>query len=130
MGQVRGDSPNEDGVVGTTNAADKSGVFGFTPQGTGLRGVTQSSANFGVFGSNDSSAAPTGGGAGGAGVFGLTHSPGGAGVFGSNLADKGVGTFGFCKGALNPRDAPGGPTDLNIGAGVWGDNEGGGYGVR
>jgi len=130
MGQVRGDSPNEDGVVGTTNTADKSGVFGFTPQGTGLRGVTQSSANFGVFGSNDSSAAPTGGGAGGAGVFGLTHSPGGAGVFGSNLADKGVGRFGFCKGALNPRDAPGGPTDLKIRAGVWGDNQGGGYGVR
>src|SRR6266487_901547 len=94
MAQVRGDSPNDDGVVGTTNGSDKSGVFGFTPQGTGLRGITQSSANFGIFGSNDSPNAPTGGGAGGAGVFGLSNSPGGAGVFGANNGAKGVGVQG------------------------------------
>ncbi|SRR6266487_1426272 len=83
-GQIRGDGGNDDGVVGTTNATDKSGVFGFTQQGTGVRAVTQSSANFGVFGSNDSPNPPTGGGAAGAGVFGLTVSPGGVGVFGAN----------------------------------------------
>jgi hypothetical protein len=94
MAQVRGDSPNDDGVVGTTNAPDKSGVFGFTPQGTGLRGISQSSANFGIFGSNDSPNAPTGGGAGGAGVFGLTNSPGAAGVFGANNGAHGVGVQG------------------------------------
>jgi hypothetical protein len=130
MGQVRGDSPNDDGVVGTTNASDKSGVFGFSPNGVGLRGITQSSAKLGIFGSNDSTKPPTGGGAGGAGVFGLTHSPGGAGVFGSNLADKGVGVFGICNGPLNQGSAPGAAFDLDIQAGVWGDNEGGGYGVR
>ncbi len=89
MAQVRGDSPNDDGLVGTTNAPDKSGVFGFSPQGTGVRGISQSSANFGIFGSNDSPNAPTGGGAGGAGVFGLTHSPGAAGVFGANNSANG-----------------------------------------
>jgi hypothetical protein len=94
MPQMRGDSPNDDGLVGTTNADNKSGVFGFSQQGTGLRGVTQSSANFGVFGSNDSPNAPSGGGAGGAGVFGLSNSPGGAGVFGANNGAKGVGVQG------------------------------------
>ena len=58
MTQVRGDSPNDDGVVGTTNAPDRSGVVGFSPQGTGLRGITQSNANSGIFGSNDSPNAP------------------------------------------------------------------------
>lgn len=94
MSTVRGDSPNDDGVVGTTGASDKSGVFGFSPQGTGLRGITQNSANFGIFGSNDSPNAPAGGGAGGAGVFGLSNSPGGAGVFGANNGAKGVGVQG------------------------------------
>jgi hypothetical protein len=94
MAQVRGDSPNDDGVVGTTTASDKSGVFGFSPQGNGLRGISQNSAAVGVFGSNDSPDAPTGGGAGGAGVFGLTNSPGGAGVFGANNGAKGVGVQG------------------------------------
>ena len=96
-------SPGGAGVFGANNSAKgvgvqgngpEIGVSGFSQQGTGLRGFTQSSGNFGVFGSNDSSTAPTGGGAGGAGVFGLSVSPGGAGVFGANNSAKGVGVQG------------------------------------
>lgn len=94
MSQVKGDSPNDDGVVGSTGAGDKAGVFGFAQQGTGLRGITRNSGNFGIFGSNDSTNPPAGGGAGGAGVFGLSNCPGGAGVFGANNTASGVGVQG------------------------------------
>jgi len=96
-------SPGAAGVFGANTSAKgvgvqgngpDFGVSGFSQQGTGLRGITQSSANFGIYGSNDSPNAPTGGGAGGAGVFGLSASPGGAGVFGANNGSKGVGVQG------------------------------------
>jgi len=96
-------SPGAAGVFGSNNSAKgvgvqgngpEVGVSGFSAQAVGVRGITQSSGNFGVFGSNNSSDAPTGGGAGGAGVFGLSISPGGAGVFGSNNSAKGVGVQG------------------------------------
>jgi hypothetical protein len=96
-------SPGAAGVFGSNNSGQgvgvqgngpEAGVSGFSQNATDVRGVTQSSANFGVFGSNNSSAAPTGGGAGGAGVFGLSVSPGAAGVFGSNNSGQGVGVQG------------------------------------
>ncbi len=96
-------SPGGAGVFGANNGPQgvgvqgngpDVGVSGFSERGSGLRGNTRSSGAFGVFGSNDSTAAPTGGGAGGAGVFGLTISPGGAGVFGANNGPQGVGVQG------------------------------------
>ena len=96
-------SPGAAGVFGANNGAKgvgvqgngpEAGVSGFSQPGTGVRGNTGSSGNFGVFGINDSLDAPTGGGAGGAGVFGLTNSPGAAGVFGANNGAKGVGVQG------------------------------------
>jgi hypothetical protein len=70
------------------------GNFGTTNTDNGVYASTTSSANFGAFGNNQSLDAPTGGGAGGAGVLGLTSSPGAAGVFGANTASKGVGVQG------------------------------------
>ena len=96
-------SPGGAGVFGANNTqkgvgvqgnGPEAGVRGFSAHGVGVAANTQSNASFAVFGSNDSTAAPTGGGAGGAGVFGLTASPGGAGVFGANNTQKGVGVQG------------------------------------
>jgi hypothetical protein len=63
---------NEDGAFASTKATDHVGVFG----------------------SNEATGPPTGGGAGGAGVFGLSVSPGAAGVFGANNSNQGVGVQG------------------------------------
>jgi hypothetical protein len=125
---LRGDDPNEDGVVGTTGGPDKRGVFGFAPQGTGVRGVTQSNANFGIFGSNDSPNAPTGGGAGGAGVFGLSGSPGAAGVFGANNSAHGVGVQGNgtdmgVSGFSPQRTGVRGITQSSANFGIFGSND-------
>ncbi len=58
-------------------------------------GFTGASHRVGVFGRNDATSPPTGGGAGGAGVFGLSVSPGAAGVFGANHSgQRGVGVQG------------------------------------
>jgi hypothetical protein len=70
------------------------GHFGTTDAEDGLFASARTSAHVGVFGNNESLDAPTGGGAGGAGVFGLTNSPGAAGVFGANNGAKGVGVQG------------------------------------
>lgn len=70
------------------------GHFGTTDTEDGGFASTRSSGNVGVFGNNESLNAPTGGGAGGAGVFGLTNSPGAAGVFGANNGAKGAGVQG------------------------------------
>ena len=67
-----GTDNSQDGVFGSTTAPDHVGVFGF----------------------NEGTAPPTGGGAGGSGVFGLSVSPGAAGVFGSNNSAQGVGVQG------------------------------------
>jgi hypothetical protein len=74
------------------------------------------------------------------GVAGITNKANGVGVFGGSIGGVAIGVtgesgdahgvFGGNNSTLNPRDAPGGPLDLNIKAGVWGDNRGGGYGVR
>lgn len=60
------------------------GQFGNSINQTGCFANTNGTDQFGVFGSNEATSKPTGGGAGGAGVFGLTVSPGAAGVFGAN----------------------------------------------
>jgi hypothetical protein len=70
------------------------GQFGTSDNDNGVFANTKSSANVGVFGSNDSTDPPAGGGAGGAGVFGITQSLGGAGVFGTNTTAQGVGVQG------------------------------------
>ncbi|QNK82892.1 hypothetical protein [Nakamurella sp. PAMC28650] len=90
--------------VGVQGNGPDAGVSGFSENGNGLRAfsnggdalyaATGSSGHVGVFGNNTSTAEVTGGGAGGAGVFGLTVSQDGAGVFGSNNGPKGVGVQG------------------------------------
>ncbi len=70
------------------------GHFGTLDTEDGLFASTKSSGNVGVFGNNESLDPPTGGGAGGAGVFGLTNSPGAAGVFGANNGAAGAGVQG------------------------------------
>jgi len=59
-----------------------------------LTGQTNDATQNAIFGQNDATAAPTGSGVHGTGVFGLTFSPGAAGVFGSNNSTKGVGVQG------------------------------------
>src|SRR5260370_42690614 len=59
-----------------------------------LTGQTNNATQNAIFGQNDATAAPTGSGVHGAGVFGLTFCPGAAGVFGSNNSTKGVGVQG------------------------------------
>jgi hypothetical protein len=70
------------------------GSFGATDNDNGAFATTKATDKFGVFGFNEATSPPTGGGAGGAGVFGLSVSPGAAGVFGSNNSAKGVGVQG------------------------------------
>jgi len=59
-----------------------------------ITGQTNDVTQNAVFGRNDATAAPSGPGVQGAGVFGLTVSPGAAGVFGANNSAKGVGVQG------------------------------------
>lgn len=59
-----------------------------------ITGQTNDVTQNAVFGTNDATAAPSGPGVQGAGVFGLTVSPGAAGVFGANNSTKGVGVQG------------------------------------
>jgi hypothetical protein len=70
------------------------GSLGSTDKDNGLFANTKAADKVGVFGSNEATAPPAGGGAGGAGVFGLSVSPGAAGVFGANNSTNGVGVQG------------------------------------
>ena len=113
---------------------------------------TQSSARVGFFGNNTSPQASAGGGAGGAGVFGLTVSPNSAGVFGANNGPSGAGVQGngpdagvsgfsdkgnALRGFSNGGDALYAATQSNAHSGVFGNNQstalsaggGGGAGV-
>ncbi|MET9423356.1 hypothetical protein ABZY06_21935, partial [Streptomyces sp. NPDC006540] len=96
-------SPDAAGVFGSNNGSSgvgvqgngpTAGVRGFSDQGDGAFTQTGSSSHVGLFGNNISTDAASGGGAGGAGVFGLTVSPDAAGVFGSNNGSSGVGVQG------------------------------------
>ena len=88
---VQGNGPDA-GVSGISDQGD--GIRAFSTGGHGAFAETNSSSRVGVFGNNTAADAPSGGGAGGAGVFGLSQSPGGAGVFGSNGSASGVGVQG------------------------------------
>jgi hypothetical protein len=88
---VQGNGP-EAGISGFSKGG--AGVRGFSDQGDGAFTQTGSSSHVGLFGNNISTDAASGGGAGGAGVFGLTVSPDAAGVFGSNNGSSGVGVQG------------------------------------
>ena len=70
------------------------GHFNSTNNEDGGFASTAASDHVGLFGSNEAILPPLGGGAGGAGVFGLSVSPGAAGVFGANNSPKGVGVQG------------------------------------
>ena len=70
------------------------GHFNGTDAEDGAFASTKATNHVGVFGTNEATSPPTGGGAGGAGVFGLSISPGAAGVFGANNSGKGVGVQG------------------------------------
>lgn len=50
MAQIRGDSPNDDGVVGSSGSTGKSGVFGFNDQADGNGVAGRSDRGNGVFG--------------------------------------------------------------------------------
>ncbi|MFM6437900.1 MAG: hypothetical protein ACKPGW_23205 [Microcystis panniformis] len=104
MVAILGNTENEDGVVGTTGADDKSGVFGrANSQGWGVFGFSER-GYAGVFGSGAQN-----------GVFGQTNNLEANGVYGKNDGG-GVGVFGQ---SLN-----------GAGAGVLGRNEGSGWGVH
>ena len=106
-------SVNAAGVFGANNGTSgagvqgngpDAGVSGFSQKGNALRGfsnegdaayaATGSSAHTGVFGNNTATAAASGGGYGGSGVFGLTVSPDSAGVLGANNGPSGSGVQG------------------------------------
>jgi hypothetical protein len=70
------------------------GHFNTSNNEDGAFASTKASGHVGVFGSNEATTPPSGGGAGGAGVFGLSVSPGAAGVFGANNSSQGVGVQG------------------------------------
>jgi hypothetical protein len=118
------------------------GSFGASDKDNGLFANTKANDKVGIFGSNESPNPPAGGGAGGAGVFGLTASPGGAGVFGANNTPKGVGVqgngpdagvSGFSAQAVgvlgSGKTGVAGQTNSDTDAGVNGRNDGKGFGV-
>jgi hypothetical protein len=153
MAQVRGDSPNDDGVVGTTNVSGKSGVFGFNPQagGNGVAGIStngtgvfaKSDTASGVFGASTTGLGVHGHSDNGDGILGVAKSPAKSGVFGSNEstgtanAPGGSGVFGLtlapnAAGVFGANNSPSSPTNKGRGvqgngpeAGVGGFSEGG-----
>ncbi len=125
------------------------GHFGTAPTEDGCFADSASSAQVGVFGNNTSAEPTAGGGAGGAGVFGLTVSVNAAGVFGANNGTDGAGVQGNgptagvsgysqkgngLRGFSDEGDAAYAATGSSGHAGVFGNNTataaavGGGYG--
>src|SRR5262245_17490194 len=135
---------NDIGATGVLGSGDP-GVSGESDGGTAVLGKSKSGVGvaegflggknpfvdqpLGVFGRSDHT-----------GVVGIANKANGSGVYGGSTGGIAIGVmgesgdahgvFGKNNSALNTRDAPGGPMDLNIKAAVWGDNLGGGYGVR
>jgi len=115
MSQIRGDSVDDDGIVGTSTAAGKSGVFGFNAQtgSNGVAGISQggngmyakSDSGNGLYGESGTGAGVRGRSDKGDGVDGHALSAAGRGVFGINESDQeapqngtgGVGVFGLTK---------------------------------
>jgi hypothetical protein len=125
------------------------GHFGTQPTEDGCYTESGSSAHVGLFGNNTSTDPTAGGGAGGAGVFGLTVSVNAAGVFGANNGTAGAGVQGngpdagvsgfsergnALRGFSNEGDAVYAATGSSGHAGIFGNNtataaaSGGGYG--
>jgi hypothetical protein len=101
---------------------DPAAVEGDAPGGlgSGVRGRNSIGEAEGVLGGTDPVLF------GPVGAYGMSKNQG---VVGVSTGD-GHGVLGRNNSTLNPANAPDGPLDLNIKAGVWGDNLGGGYGVR
>lgn len=125
------------------------GHFGTQPTEDGCYVESGSNAHVGLFGNNTSTDPTAGGGAGGAGVFGLTVSVNAAGVFGANNGTAGAGVQGngpdagvsgfsqrgnALRGFSNEGDAVYAATGSSGHAGMFGNNTasaaatGGGYG--
>jgi hypothetical protein len=111
---VSGESRDGDGTVGTANADNKSGVFGFNRQGG--PGVAGNSVR-------------------GDGAVGLSHREGKSGVFGFNDAQRGAipglpeGVSPGVSGASTHGDGVAGTAHVSDKSGVFGFNDGGGAGV-
>jgi hypothetical protein len=134
MPQVKGDSPSDDGVVGTTNIAGKSGVFGFNAVagGNGVAGISndgngvfaRSKSFNGLFGESETGSGVHGHSFNQIGVFGISDS--GDGIVGvAKAADK-SGIFGSNESTSNA-SAPGGSGVFGLtvapgAAGVFGAN--------
>jgi hypothetical protein len=79
---IRGQSDNDDGVVGTTGASDKSGVFGNSQVGTGVTGRSEAVSGYGVAGTATAG--------NGRGVYGNALGENGVGVYGRSDLGRGV----------------------------------------
>jgi hypothetical protein len=83
MVAILGNTENEDGVIGTTAADDKSGVFG-----------RANSKGWGVFGFSETGFAGVFGSGGENGVFGQTNNPTASAVYGRNDGTNPTGAWG------------------------------------
>ncbi len=122
MGAILGNTENEDGVIGTTAADDKSGVFG-----------RANSKGWGVFGFSETGFAGVFGSGGENGVFGQTNNPTASAVFGRNDGTNPTGAwgvFGFSPNGFAGVFGSGGQngvfgqTNNGNASGVYGTNDG------
>jgi hypothetical protein len=119
---VRGESTDNDGIVGLSRGDRKSGVFGDSERGKGGSGVTGRTASaegFGVFGFSD---------AGGIGVKGFSNSN--DGIVGVSSGDRKSGVFGDYVNKERDGSGVTGRTVSPRGSGVFGFSDAGGIGVR
>src|SRR5262249_4700800 len=103
---VRGSSGKNDGIVGSTNTAGKSGVFGFnTASGAafGVSGNANSPDGSSVNGFSDVGVGVRGSSGKNDGIVGSTNTAGKSGVFGFNTASGAA--FGVSVNAISLHDA-------------------------
>ena len=122
MVAILGNTENEDGVIGTTAADDKSGVFG-----------RANSKGWGVFGFSETGFAGVFGSGGENGVFGQTNNPTASAVYGRNDGTNPTGAwgvFGFSPNGFAGVFGSGGQngvfgqTNNGNASGVYGTNDG------
>lgn len=122
MSGFLGNTENEDGVIGTTGADDKSGVFG-----------RANSKGWGVFGFSEKGFAGVFGSGGENGVFGQTNNPNASAVYGRNDGTNLTGAWGVF--GYSPNGYAGvfgsggqngvfGQTNNGDASGVYGTNDG------
>jgi hypothetical protein len=126
---LEGRSTSNNGVVGTTDAADtgwaaKSGVYGSgtagigvtgkSTQNHGVRGIADAVGKSGVAGESSAGYGVSGSSSQQDGVVGVTNGPGKAGVLGQSKPGVGV------RGVSENEDGVEGSTSSAIKAGVWG----------